>query len=584
MATRQDTISSSNFGARAVSLLVLAVMWRCSAVTYELPPGDPDNGGLFVPDGFEVLVVADSLAGRARHIAVRDNGDIYVKARFPREGGNIALRDTTGDGKVDLIVPFGTYPSDGAYGTAMRIHDGYLYYSSQLVVYRSKLIPGQLLPDSAEVVMVDDHEHGSHEHIAKPLAFDDAGNMYVPFGAPNNNCEEVKRTPYSPGLDPCPLLKDHGGIWRFRADKPNQTQRDGSMYATGLRSIVALEWQPEEKVLYTLQHGRDDLLRLWPSLFTAWQSAELPSEELFRVTEGMHGGWPYCYYDQLAGKKVLAPEYGGDGVTVAQCDQYEKPVIGFPGHWAPNDILFYRGNQFPERYRNGAFIAFHGSTNRGPYPQAGYCIVFVPFENGSLSRDYEIFADGFAGGDPVVSVRDAHFRPMGLSVGPDGSLYVADTEKGRIWRIMYKGDRHNFTERHLAAMEHRRLSRANLRQPDEVRDNLRKEAITGGEHLYQLYCGTCHQRDGKGASGRFPPLADSHFVTGNKSLLISIVLKGMEGTMEVNGEQYNGTMPQHAFLSDDDIASVLTYIRQNFGNQASAVTAAEVQNVRRAGR
>ena len=180
--TRQLARSGSLFIA-----VLAATMIRCST-TAELPPGDPGNGGLFLPDGFEAIVVVDSLNGRARHIAVNDNGDIYVKARFPKEGGNIALRDTTGDGKADIIQPFGDYKADGTYGTAMRIHNCYLYYSSQLVVYRSKLKPGQLIPDSEiEVILTDDHAHGSHEHVAKPVTFDHEGNMYVPFGANSNN-------------------------------------------------------------------------------------------------------------------------------------------------------------------------------------------------------------------------------------------------------------------------------------------------------------------------------------------------------------------------------------------------------------
>src|SRR5690606_29994195 len=246
-----------------------------------------------------------------------DNGDIYVKARFPKEGGNIALRDTMGDGKADIVVQWGDYIADGTYGTAMRIYNGYLYFSSQLVVYRVKLKPGQLVPDGEiEVILTDDHPHGSHEHVAKPITFDNNGNMFVPFGANSNNCQEVNRTPYSRGMDPCPLLEDHGGIWRFDANKIGQTQSDGYMYATGLRSVVALDWNHQDNELYAVQHGRDDLLRLWPNLFNAWQSAELPSEEFLRLKEGAHAGWPYCYYDQVKGQKLLAPEYGGDG-TIA---------------------------------------------------------------------------------------------------------------------------------------------------------------------------------------------------------------------------------------------------------------------------
>ncbi len=574
----------SHHAAKSCSLFIILLvitLTKCTS-TLELPPGDAGNGGLFLPDGFEAIVVVDSLKGRARHIAVNDNGDIYVKARFPREGGNIALRDTTGDGKADIIVQFGDYRADGTYGTAMRVHNGYLYYSSQLVVYRNKLTPGQLVPDSeVEVILTDDHPHGSHEHVAKPIAFDEAGNMYVPFGAPSNGCQEQNRTPYSPGINPCPLLEDHGGIWRFDANKPGQLQKDGTRFATVLRSVVALEWNADDNNLYALQHGRDDLLRLWSNIYTPWQSAELPSEEFLRVKEGTNAGWPYCYYDQIQEQKVLSPEYGGDGKIVGDCGQYEKPLIGFPGHWAPNDILFYRGNQYPDRYKGGAFIAFHGSTNRGPYPQAGYFIAFVPFKDGQTSGDWEVFADGFGVVDPIINVSDAHYRPMGLSMGPDGSLYIADTEKGKIWRIMFKGDKDKFGPAQLTSMQKRKTNASNLRQPDPEKDNLEQHDLAGGEKVYSIYCGTCHQRNGQGASGRFPPLAKSSWVTGDKKLLISIVLKGMEGPIEVNGEQFNGTMPQHSFLNNDEIANVLTYIRQNFGNNASEVSAEEVEAMRK---
>lgn len=561
-------------------ILIMALTLANCKKTDELPAADPDNGGLYLPEGFGAVVVVDSLEGRARHMAVNDNGDIYVKARFPKNGGNIALRDTTHDGKADIIQPFGDYKADGTYGTAMRIYKGYLYYSSQLVVYRSKLTPGKLIPESEmEVILTDDHAHGGHEHVAKPVSFDDKGNMYVPFGAPSNACQEINRTPNSKGMDPCPLLADHGGIWRFDANKKNQTQKDGDLFATGLRSVVAMDWNAADKNLYVVMHGRDDLLRLWSGLFSPWQSAELPSEEFLRVKEGSDAGWPYCYYDQIKEQKVLAPEYGGDGSAVERCDQYEKPLIGFPGHWAPNDLFFYTGDQYPDRYKHGAFIAFHGSTNRAPYPQAGYIIGFVPFNNGNPTGKWEVFADGFAGVDPIVNTSDALYRPMGIAMGPEGSLYVSDTEKGKIWRIMYKGEKDKFDEAALANME-KRKSASNIRRPHEVNDNLDKNIVAGGEKIYNIYCGTCHQRNGQGASGRFPPLAGTPWVTGDKKRLITVVLKGLEGRIEVKGETYDNMMPQHSFLDNEEVANVLTYVRQNFGNKASAVTVGEVSKVR----
>jgi mono/diheme cytochrome c family protein len=305
----------------------------------------------------------------------------------------------------------------------------------------------------------------------------------------------------------------------------------------------------------------------------------LPSEEFVKVTEGSNFGWPYCYYDQLTGSKVLAPEYGGDGVLVGRCDQYDLPIIGFSGHWAPNGLYFYQGDQFPERYKHGAFIAFHGSTNRAPYPQSGYIIAFVPYKDGAFSSEWEVFADGFAQVDPIVSVKDAIYRPMGIAMGPDGSLYVSETNKGRVWRIIFTGDKKGFGMDQLTSMEQRRTL-AHIKDPHEIDDNIQEEFTGKGQEIYNWYCGACHQRDGKGDSGRFPPLAATDWVNGDEERLIDIVLNGLEGAIEVNGETYNSSMPQHSFLSDQQVADVLTYIRSNFGNTAPAVSAELVTKVR----
>lgn len=114
-------------------------------------------------------------------------------------------------------------------------------------------------------------------------------------------------------------------------------------------------------------------------------------------------------------------------------------LVALPAHWGPNDLLFYTGEQFPERYRSGAFIAFHGSWNRAPFPQGGYNVVFVPMRDGAVTGDWEVFADGFQGEDELMSPRDATYRPTGLAQGPDGSMYISDSVTGRIWRVVYTG-------------------------------------------------------------------------------------------------------------------------------------------------
>ncbi len=148
-------------------------------------------------------------------------------------------------------------------------------------------------------------------------------------------------------------------------------------------------------------------------------------------------GWPYCYYDEFQQKKVLAPEYGGDGKKVGRCEGKTDPILAFPGHLAPNDLLFYTGDQFPDKYKHGAFIAFHGSWNRSPEPQEGFYVAFVPFKGDYPSGKWEVFANGFAETDTIRSPGDAKYRPCGLAQGPDGSLFVVDSNEGKVWRIAY---------------------------------------------------------------------------------------------------------------------------------------------------
>src|SRR5258705_10504695 len=160
--------------------LIITRFIQCNTGT-KLPKGDPGNGGLFLPGNFEAIVVADSI-GPARHIAVNDNGDIYVKLSHSKkgQGGNVALRDIDNDGKADSIVRFGDYDNHGSLSNCMRIHDGYLYYASELVVYRNKLTPGKLIPESKmEVVFMEEDSRGSHWHITKPVSFDDKEHIYV---------------------------------------------------------------------------------------------------------------------------------------------------------------------------------------------------------------------------------------------------------------------------------------------------------------------------------------------------------------------------------------------------------------------
>ena len=391
-----------------------------------------DNAGLTLPDGFSAMVVADNL-GAGRHIAVKGNGDVYLAHRSLKNGkGIVALRDLNGDGRADSIVYFGNTLTTG-----IAYADGYLYYSNFSQVFRVPLADQDLVPKDDPVLIASGFPDPG-QHPDKTFALDGSGNLYVNVGAPSNACQVEDRTPGSPGIDPCPLLDRYAGIWKFRADVPGQDQMaDGKRFASGIRNSIAIAWNSSTNKLYVVQHGRDQLAQLYPKLYTEEQGADLPAEEFIQLNDGDFFGWPYCYYDQIRKEKVLAPEYGGDGNAIGRCSDAKTPIMGFPGHYAPNALLFYTGNMFPDRYRNGAFIAFHGSWNRAPLEQKGYMVAFVPFSNGLPAGDMEVFADGFAGVKVIVNVTDAVYRPTGLAQGPDGSLYVADSEKGRVWRIVY---------------------------------------------------------------------------------------------------------------------------------------------------
>jgi glucose/arabinose dehydrogenase len=381
-------------------------------------------------------VVVDSL-GPARHLEVAPNGDIIVALRNlggrgqnPVPGGFVVLRDADGDGRQDELVRSG---ENG--GNEVLLHGDHLFFATDDAILRYPFPQGAMGPFGPPDTIVSDLP-AAQNHRAKSLAMGPDGSLFVNIGSPSNACQTEARSVGSPGLDPCPQLETRAGIWRFDSSVLGQTQGDGTRFATGLRNTVALRTHPSG-ALFGVVHGRDQLASLWDGMFTNQQSAEKPAEEFVRIEEGDDFGWPYCYFDPDTDTKVLAPEYGGDGTITGRCTETKDPLIDFPAHWAPNDLEFYSGTQFPERYRGGAFVAFHGSWNRAPEPQAGYNVVFAPFQGNNPTGEWEVFAEGFPGDD--VSPRGATYRPTGLAQGPDGSLYIADSRMGRVWRVTYTG-------------------------------------------------------------------------------------------------------------------------------------------------
>jgi glucose/arabinose dehydrogenase len=388
-----------------------------------------DNAGLTLPAGFSATIIAENL-GAARHLTVTPQNEIYVKLQGAKDGKGIVLLHQA-NGKAEVKLSFGNG------GTGISVKNGYLYASTDEEVYRYKLNAQNEVIDPNKPEKIITGLLSRHEHEAKAITLDNAGHIYVNIGAYSNSCQVKDRQKGSPGQKGCPILDSAGGIWQFSAGKLNQHYGDGVRYATGLRNVVGLDWNKELNQLFVMQHGRDQLHDLFPQYYDTKQSAELPAECMYALKKGDNAGWPYMYYDQIQHKKILMPEYGGDGKKEGGQNAI-NPVAAYPGHLAPNGLLFYTGNQFPAKYKNGAFIAFHGSWNRAPEPQAGYFVVFQPFTNGKPSGKWEVFANGFAGTPQQAASGSAKHRPCGLAQGPDGSLYVTDDARGSLYKITYK--------------------------------------------------------------------------------------------------------------------------------------------------
>jgi glucose/arabinose dehydrogenase len=441
--------------AAGKAILILGVSFACSraADRPETPPAaggtppvnatanggatkcDAANGGLTLPPGFCATVFADALGG-TRHPVAAPNGDVFIALQTQRtktpSGGIVVLRDVNRDGVADTTQYFGPFGGGG-----IALEGTSLYVDAKTAIVRYTIPVGAMMPSAGPDTIVSGIPSDGN-HTSRDLMLDGKGNLYVNVGSATNSCQEKDRSPGSRGIDPCVELETRAGIWKFSDSQKGQNFSSAERFATGIRNAVGLAWNAHTNLLYATQHGRDQLSGNWPALYTEQKSANNPAEELLQVNAGDDFGWPYCYYDIDLKHLVLAPEYGGDAKSVGRCSSKKAPIVAFPGHWAPNALAFYTGSTFPAKYRDGAFIAFHGSWNRNGEPQAGYRVVFAPAKDWAFDGTYETFADNFAGSgaaDPSKGL----YRPTGLISTPDGALVITDDKTGRVWKVWYTG-------------------------------------------------------------------------------------------------------------------------------------------------
>lgn len=554
----------------------IALVFALSCGAQNVGKCPSDEGGLKLPPGFCATVFADDI-GHARHVVVAPNGVVYVNTWSGRYYGNgksheggflVALQDTTGNGHANVNVRFGdTAQTGSAGGTGIGFYNGALYAEMNDRIVRYALPAGSIVPTGRPDVIVSGLPL-TGDHPMHPFVIDPQGSLYVNVASATNSCQKENRMPNVPGDDPCTELETRAGIWRYAANKTGQVFSPAQRYATGIRNADGITIDPSGTGLYATQHGRDQLGDNWSRLYTPEQGAELPAEELLKIQQGGDYGWPECYFDNRQNKLVLAPEYGGDGgKMIGSCASKLEPIAAFPAHWAPNDVVIYSGEQFPRAYSGGAFIAFHGSWNRAPFPQQGYNVVFQPLSGGKASGNYVIFAEGFAGPDKEPG--KAVHRPSGLAVGPDGSLYVTDDQRGRIWKITYDSSARAVKPQTVSppsppvgtAATTKALPPEGVHKDSGVGATSRKVAL--GKQVFAgqvggAPCTGCHGSDGKGTP-LGPDLTSGRWMWSDGSL------NGIQKTVTSgvpNPKNYRNPMPPMggAQLSPEEVSAVVAYV------------------------
>jgi glucose/arabinose dehydrogenase len=348
----------------------------------------PDGAQLKVPAGFEISVYADNL-DRPRLMVPAPNGDLFVAQSAA--GSVVVLRDANNDGTPEMRSVY-AQGLPGVFGIAF--HEGYVCFGRTDSIVRFKYQAGDTTAKGTPEKLVDLPTGG---HSTRNVLFSrDGKKMYVAVGSQSNK---------SAGENPI----------RAAINEYNPDGTGARIFASGLRNPVGMTWQPGKDILWTAVNERDTL------------GDDLVPDYITSVKDGGFYGWPYSYIGSNPD-----PEHVGKMPDLVK--RAIVPDVLIPAHSAALGITFYTGSQFPQHYRDGAFVGLHGSWNRST--PVGYRVAFVPFQNGKPSGPIEDFVTGW-----ILSATPASTwgRPVGVLVARDGSLLIADDGGSRIWRVRYTG-------------------------------------------------------------------------------------------------------------------------------------------------
>lgn len=359
--------------------LPAGVIWTARTLAQD---PEPNPLSLVLPEGFKIETYAEDLAS-PRFMEIDEKHRLYVA----ESGGGrvLVLIDEDNDGKVDkqvTLIAGLEQPTSLAFTPDKR--GLYVAESHQITL----LELGPNLEILGRTLVVDDLPAGGR-HRSKTVLVGADNKLYVSIGSSCDVCEEEDDR--------------RAAVMQYGLDGSN-----GFRFAKGVRNAVGMAVDPSSGSIYVSNHGRDLL------------GDDLPPETVYRLEAGMDAGWPYCHAGNL-----LDPKFGKTG----SCDKVAQPVFQFQAHSAPLGIFFYTGAQFPSRFRDGFFLAYHGSWNRTV--PTGYKVVFVP-KQGDKYGPEEDFVSGWLDAEQRVNG-----RPVGFAQGADGSLFVSDDRAGMIYKVSY---------------------------------------------------------------------------------------------------------------------------------------------------